>query len=76
VSVVAANVEDVDDAGGEPEVAELETIGDEPSSDNEPTAPDLWPEGADVIGGGGGAEDPEEPVPYRFDKLFMVMAEL
>ena len=69
-------MEDVE-TGGEPDVAELETIGDDPSSDIDPTPPDLWLLGADVIGGGGGADDdPEEPVPYRFDRLFMVMAEL
>ena len=49
-------------------------IGDDPSSDKPPPA-DLWLFGAEVIGGGGGAE-PEELAPYRFDRLFMVMAEL
>ena len=49
-------------------------IGDDPSSDKPPPA-DLWLFGAEVIGGGGGAE-PEELAPYRFDRLFIVMAEL
>ncbi len=42
----------------------VETIGDDPSSDNDPTVPDLWLFGAEVIGGGGGADEPVELVPY------------
>ena len=69
-----AKVEDDDDVGGDPADADvetqLETTEDDPSSDS------LW-FGAVVIGGGGGADDwTPDPEPYKFDKLFIVMAEL
>lgn len=78
-----AKVEDevVDEAGGEA-VAEVDTQlprldtaveMDEPSSFN-PTC-GLW-FGAEVMGGGGGADWTPDPPPYKLDKLFMVMAEL
>ncbi len=71
--------EDAEVAGGESEAEEtqarLETAA--AMDDGDTSSPCLWL-GATVIGGGrgGGALWTVGPPPYKFDKLFIVMAEL